>query len=310
MQHDFEIAYENYLSNFANNLSLEQKEAYKRYALGNRNRGFDSVQKLKLLMGKDFEGMTCLDIGSGYGGFLLALASQGANVTGIEYDSKLFELSRINISGEPFDISLNYGNILDRDVISADLKFDLIIINDVFEHIADIDYLFKRISELSHSETQIYFEIPNHRSYHAIRKEHHKFIFGLTMLDSGYWSELIGSYSLYHRPFEIYKLLFKSIGFKTILFDTDRNLSLGSIERVKLAFNDIDNEIINYNFKNDSIRNQIASNFARLKKYFFIDMNIKNEELIHLEYETYVWSGLASKDSFFRNDRYILLDLN
>jgi 2-polyprenyl-3-methyl-5-hydroxy-6-metoxy-1,4-benzoquinol methylase len=309
MHEDFEIAYEKYLDKFNATITDEQRTAYRRYALGNRQRGEDAVLALPTLIGRDVDGMNCLDVGSGYGGLLLALASEGATVMGIEYAKELHDLSLINIAGEPHSIPIYLGNFLDRDVLPEGEKFDLIIINDVFEHIHDIDYLFRRLQEVSHDETIIYFEIPNHRSYHAIRKEHHKFVFGLALLEPGSWAEVTGPFNIYHRPLSLYSLLFKSIGYDTLTLNTAVSVATGTAQRIRVAHEEIDREIEVVSFKTEQLRAQVRSNFDRLRLYFEEDAARCSESKLFSEYEAYAWTGCATKRGTRPSDRFVCFDL-
>ena len=295
MHQDFEQAYERYLAGFSKTLTEEQHRAYREYALGNRQRGVATVKTIASLLGEGLAGMNCLDVGSGYGGLLLAMATEAASVVGIEYAKDLFDLSRLNVAGEEGNIEIHLGNILDADLILSNRKFDLITVGDVFEHIYEIDHLFKRLSMLSHDETVIYFEIPNHRSHHAIRKEHHKFIFGLTMLDVGSWAEMIGTFNIYHRPFSIYKLLFQSIGCNLITLALEKSKAAGVLDRVKKAHDEIDFEFNGAIFPSDRLKYQAKANFERLKRYLVEDTVSYDESELFSDYESYIWSGVATR---------------
>ena len=309
MREDFEIAYEEYLGGFAASVSEEQRTAYRRYALGNRERGEEAVRTLTSLIGRNVGGMCCLDVGSGYGGLLLALADQGASAMGIEYAEDLYDLSRINIAGEPHSIPIYRGNFLDREVLPDGVKFDIIIINDVFEHIHDIDYLFRRLHEISHDGTTIYIEIPNHRSYHAIRKEHHKFVFGLTLLEPGSWAEVTGPFNIYHRPLSLYRLLFKSIGYETLTLSVPVSAAAGTEKRIRSAHEALAREIDQVPFNTERLRAQAKSSFNRLRRYFEQDVAQCSESDLFSEYETYVWSGVVTKIGARPRDGYVEFDL-
>ncbi|MEI6029011.1 MAG: class I SAM-dependent methyltransferase [Betaproteobacteria bacterium] len=305
MKNEFETAYERYLAGFAESVTEEQRAAYRRYALGNRDRGRECVKTLCELLGSAVAGMRCLDVGSGYGGLLLALAEQGATAMGIEYDSQLFELSQINIEGEPHNIPIYQGNFLDRDALPGGVKFDLIIINDVFEHIHDIDYLFRRLDDIAHEGTAIYLEIPNNRSYHAILKEHHKFVFGLTLIEPGSWAEVTGPFNIYHRPLSLYGLLFKSIGYDTLTLRDKGESAAGAEQRIRLAHDAIALAIDEQPFKSPRLRDQARVNFARMRRYFEEDVARRSATDLFAEYESYVWAGVVTKRGFRPRHGYL-----
>lgn len=66
MRADFEMAYEKYLARFAASITEEQRTTYRRYALGNRERGENAVSILAALIGRDVKGMRCHSRRSGY----------------------------------------------------------------------------------------------------------------------------------------------------------------------------------------------------------------------------------------------------
>jgi len=309
MQDKFEIAYDGYLNSFSTSLSPELKSIYKKYALGNRDRGEEIANSIVTILGSSIHGLSCIDIGSGYGGLLLGLAKKGASVLGIEYDKQLYELSLTNIQDEPYDIHIRYGDILDREVIPAGTKFDLITINDVFEHIFDIEFLFKKLDQISHENTIIYFEIPNHHSYHAIRKEHHKHIYGLTLIEPGSWAEIVGSFNIYHRSFYLYKLLFKSIGYKNIRFNQLNKESIGTFDRIIREHSLIFSELQNHDFKTSRLKSAALSNFKKLHDFFVDESDHKSEEELFIEYEAYVWSGIIKKKSLDTQSNNITIEL-
>src|SRR5437870_601911 len=215
MESDFKKAWDEFFGEKRAAMPKEQAEAHERFALSNRERAREFIKSLQSILGYDFRGKRILDVGSAYGGFLIESAKMGAEVCGIEINKDLFDLGRANILNEKGRITLEHGDVLERDVLENvnGLPFDLIILNDVFEHIYDCVGLLARLKKISGSNTIIYFSTPNGASYPTVDKEAHFFRFGLSLLEPANWSEVVGGFNVYYRPLLTYQLQLNAIGF-------------------------------------------------------------------------------------------------
>ena len=151
METDFKRAWDAYFVPRKPTLSEEQANAYEKFALCNRKRAQKFIELVQTHLRLNLIGKRVLDIGSAYGGFVICAGRMGAEAYGIEISEDLHKLAEANALNEPGYIKLINADVLDKSVLefTGSRPFDLIIINDVFEHIYDSTALFKRISEFS-----------------------------------------------------------------------------------------------------------------------------------------------------------------
>lgn len=175
--------------------------------------------------GFDFDGLNVLDIGCAYGGFSLEAAKCGATVYGIDINSDLIEYAKLNSWNE----SLGGGAVqyFQCDATSIDFlkllphkRFDLVIINDVFEHIYDTAALLKNLNAVANDRCAVYFEIPNPHYIPFAFKEPHLGRDYLSLLPPFLWHKYleVKDYSIYYRRFEYYCALLNYFGFGTISY--------------------------------------------------------------------------------------------
>jgi len=101
---------------------------------------------------KEFNNQYVVEIGCCSGANLKPFKEAGAQITGLDLDTKYLNYGKIHKA-----LDLNYGSI-------SDFKFekspDIIIYSHVLEHILDLDKELKRIKEISKASTYIYIEVP------------------------------------------------------------------------------------------------------------------------------------------------------
>jgi 2-polyprenyl-3-methyl-5-hydroxy-6-metoxy-1,4-benzoquinol methylase len=294
MHDDFKAAYESYLESVREKLSDEQIEQYKRFALSNRQRADDFISQLKSDTGSDLVGSHVLDIGSAYGGFVIQCAKEGAIANGVEVLPHLHALAQENARNESGRIELQCGNILDRGLL-AGKKFELLIVNDVFEHIFDIELFFDRIAELSEKKATVYFAIPNGESYHSINREGHKFIFALSLLEPGCWGSVVGDFNIYYRPLDLYRYYFQRAGFKYVYVKVDPAEVDGAPERVQAKLDEIERSLEKEPFERPGLNDHVEKRFDLLRQKFDHDLKRGNRLAIYLKYEQYFWIGYGSR---------------
>lgn len=296
MESDFVQAWNAYFSSRKATLTEAQATAYERFALSNRDRArtfIDSVQsQLKL----DFKNKRVLDIGSAYGGFVICCAQMGAVAYGVEILEYLHQLALANARNETGQIKLINMDILDQNILAEtdNQPFDLIIIDDVFEHIYDSLALFNRIKSLSHTDTVVYFAIPNGGSWQGIENEGHKFQFGLTLLEPGAWPKELGPFSIYYRPLEFYQLYFHHIGFPHLYLMIEEDKLNTSRERVLAKFADLETKVASGPFPSDFHNEHARRKFHLLKQHL---TGIIDEDplRVHILYDQYFWQGYATQ---------------
>ncbi len=108
-------------------------------------------------------GTRVLEVGCGEGGVLRAFLDRGCEVVGVELSSRRLELTRELLAGalEQGSARLVNGDILDLEP-ERDLggRFDLIILKDVIEHIAEQPRLLERLKGCLRPEGAIFFAFP------------------------------------------------------------------------------------------------------------------------------------------------------
>lgn len=127
-------------------------------------------------------GARVLDIGCAYGGFVVALAEAGALPLGIDVNDHLLALSRHLAAdhGVPIE-ALRHDATVDR----ADFHgaFDLIVANDVIEHVEALDAFLANLARWLAPGGLVYLEIPNGRFPGFVRRDGHHGAFAVSLLD-------------------------------------------------------------------------------------------------------------------------------
>jgi SAM-dependent methyltransferase len=98
-------------------------------------------------------GMTVLDYGCGAGASLMEAAALGADAYGIEADPNVKQVV------DALGLRIHIGTL--DDFPHKDLKFDLIVLNQVLEHIPDPTGLLARLAEMLKPEGKLVLAVPN-----------------------------------------------------------------------------------------------------------------------------------------------------
>lgn len=143
--------YRNYSQQFARNYSLPQNESLLSESL---------PASWKIWLASD-KTINILDFGSGWGHFLLSLHKLGyTNLTGIDSDFEMCEVAKKFL---PTNINIVHTNDSEEWLSSQKEKFDLVIMNNVIEHI-HIDIAVQLLTAIRHSLKpggQIFISTPN-----------------------------------------------------------------------------------------------------------------------------------------------------
>ena len=117
-----------------------------------RQYNFDKIisQIHKIFGGKK---VNILDIGCGTGLFMKMAADHGFNILGIEPNKSMFDIASAR------DLEVREG--LFPDVLETQQKFDVIILNDVFEHLENIEELLSAISKHLSEGGQLIINLPS-----------------------------------------------------------------------------------------------------------------------------------------------------
>jgi 2-polyprenyl-3-methyl-5-hydroxy-6-metoxy-1,4-benzoquinol methylase len=139
------------------------------------------VQHLKEYL-PEVSKLKMLDLGCGAGGVCVSFANRNNRVVGLDLDKKLINLTKINVSDseDNFPPSGGVSEILSSgtDLPFEDGTFDLVLCNDVIEHLDKQEELVREIYRVLKEGGYLYLTTPNRR----YPVESHTGIFGITML--------------------------------------------------------------------------------------------------------------------------------
>lgn len=159
-----------------------------------------------------------LDVGCAYGGFLVAFAEQGARVTGIDIDERYVHLAAANLRERGLDGELVHGDAA-ADHPRFRGRFDLVIANDVLEHVPQPGPFLSRLREWLAPGGAAYLEIPNGAWPPYVLRDGHHQLFGIVLLDFAEASEYLrllepnGRYDTYNYfGVDEYEALFLEAG--------------------------------------------------------------------------------------------------
>lgn len=117
-------------------------------------------QKLNLVVERQPQGKTLLDIGAGTGDFLVAAKNRGWTVSGIEPN----EEARKRAHEKSIQLVENFQTLPNQ-------KFDVITMWHVLEHIPNLSETIQKLHELLNPNGVLIIAVPNYKSYDA---QHYK----------------------------------------------------------------------------------------------------------------------------------------
>jgi 2-polyprenyl-3-methyl-5-hydroxy-6-metoxy-1,4-benzoquinol methylase len=159
-------------------------ETYVNYALTTNDRGDALAHFLSPYI--QFRDKSYLDIGTAYGGYLVAFAKRGCRpYLGIEINERLIELCKLNL----MENKVNPDHVLQQNIyepLPANLrerKFDLITCTDVLEHVLDLPRTLENLKTLLAGRGHLYLEIPNRYHVKNVISDPHFGLFGITLFE-------------------------------------------------------------------------------------------------------------------------------
>ena len=130
-----------------------------------------------------FAGRKVLDVGCAYGGFLVAAREAGAGrVVGVDIDTKLIDLARLQLADHHVSGELAIEDITSDGVVDRWGTFDIVLCNDVIEHVVDPLRCARNLASVMKRGGKVFLEIPNGSAVDFMRKDGHYGLFGLTLL--------------------------------------------------------------------------------------------------------------------------------
>lgn len=159
------------------NISEQLAAHWREWELSGVERGKILVEYLEQFI--ELSGVSVLDLGSGYGGISVAVSQVGALATGIDIDFKRLIGARIRtLCDHPFHLAQGSG----EELPFRNCLFDLIICNDVLEHVSSQEQLLSEIARVLKPRGWLYLEFPNRLSPDNLIKDPHYGLRGISVL--------------------------------------------------------------------------------------------------------------------------------
>jgi len=162
----------------------ETQKMWADFTLTAAERGFTAVG----MLGGTYalKGKRVLDVGCGYGGFMVAAGRAGAReVVGIDTNPRVLELAPLLLSDYEVEARLEQVDLTDPAVPARLGRFDVIICNDVLEHVTSVETAVGNLSSMLARSGRVFLEIPNGNAVKYVRSDGHYKIPGITLLDFG-----------------------------------------------------------------------------------------------------------------------------
>jgi SAM-dependent methyltransferase len=155
-------------------------QAWRDYAARDIQRSREIVRQLR--QRSPLRGKRVLDVGCGHGGALIAFAEQGAEVVGIEIDAARYRVGKQRLRDLGLQVEWHQGDVCDREFTSRLGTFDVIICQDVLEHVLDISQAIRTLCALLRQGGLLFIQVPNKYSAEFILADHHYALFGISLL--------------------------------------------------------------------------------------------------------------------------------
>jgi SAM-dependent methyltransferase len=155
--------------------------SHRHYMRTDIERGRESVKQLRPWT--SIQGKRVLDVGCGYGGMLLAMADAGAaSISGVEVDDARLHWAKVRTDSIGFPADLRQADICVEDGLKSFGPFDVILMQDVMEHVPDPSIAIRNISRLLSPGGVVYVQVGNKYSADQLLHDHHCQLPGLTVL--------------------------------------------------------------------------------------------------------------------------------
>jgi 2-polyprenyl-3-methyl-5-hydroxy-6-metoxy-1,4-benzoquinol methylase len=159
-------------------------ETYINYALRTNDRGVLLARTLSQYL--ELKNKSYLDIGTAYGGYIVAFARKGCSpYLGLEIDEKFVNLCKLNLMEQGLSpnciLQFNICNPLPGTL--EDNKYDIITCTDVLEHVLNVPRALENMKRLMGDGGHLYLETPNRYYINNVLSDPHFGLFGITLLD-------------------------------------------------------------------------------------------------------------------------------
>jgi cyclopropane fatty-acyl-phospholipid synthase-like methyltransferase len=155
-------------------------EVWRRYAQRDIQRGREIARTLRQL--KPLRGQRVLDVGCGYGGLMISMAEQGANITGVEIDPERANLGRLRLEELGIPCDYREADICEPSIRESLGLFDVITCQDVLEHVMDPTSMVQTICSMLRPGGVIFVQVPNKWGVRQLMADDHYGLTGITAL--------------------------------------------------------------------------------------------------------------------------------
>jgi SAM-dependent methyltransferase len=129
------------------------------------------------------KGKSVLDIGCGYGGLLLTMRDAGAaSLAGVEVDDCRLHWAKVRLGALGVKADLRLSDICSEEDVHKLSSYDVILAQDVIEHVMDPSVAIRHISQLLRPNGLVFIQVGNKFSPNQLLHDHHCQLPGLTML--------------------------------------------------------------------------------------------------------------------------------
>jgi ubiquinone/menaquinone biosynthesis C-methylase UbiE len=161
--------------------SSENFDTWKKLYVSEYDRGRYVVDTLReYALGFDPAGADVLDIGCGDGGALIAFAELGAQCAGIETNLKSIGRARIRADEHGVAVAFQPGSA--EALPFADESFDLVMLDNVLEHVSDRDQTLREIHRVLRPGGIFYAVTPKPLALYALWNDPHYDLAGLVLM--------------------------------------------------------------------------------------------------------------------------------
>jgi 2-polyprenyl-3-methyl-5-hydroxy-6-metoxy-1,4-benzoquinol methylase len=127
-------------------------------------------------------GRRMLDVGCGYGGTLICFAEQGCDVVGVEIDAERARVGKKRLADIGIRADYRLDDICAPGTAEKLGTFDVIVVQDVLEHVMDPGLTIRTLTSLLRKDGVIYVVVGNKYSPDQLMADHHYAQAGMTIL--------------------------------------------------------------------------------------------------------------------------------
>ena len=283
-------------------LTSEHAERYA-FQIDSRKRAEKALDLLTAELDMPIGGSRVLDVGCAYGAFAIEFAKRGAKVVGLEVSRKWLQLAEANALGEPCQVRFMLADASARTTVAEltpHAPFDLVLLNDVLEHIYDTVGLLDNLTKVLTPRGRIYFKVPNGLATRHVLREGHKRVFGVSLLPPDVWP-LCGvkpGFSIYYRRWEYFTALFEQFGLSlrrlTKVTDSDRDQT---VRHIRQDSRKIKTEVLARNAGNFTSTAHFRMVREACERYFSeveVDIGALDHRALFEKYRVTFWEGILT----------------